>query len=207
MCIRDSSLSSGKWNNKKIKAKKRALDHAAEILDVESRRLSSSAQSLKIDSKTLEDFEHDFPYIETPDQESAFNSIRKDLSLIKPMNRVLCGDVGFGKTEVAMKSAFIATNSNKQTVVITPSTILCDQHFNSFLERFSNFGVTIKKLNRYVSKNVKDKIIKDFNSSNVDILITTHIVFNNEIDFSNTGLLIVDEEHKFGIKTKKLCKR
>ena len=200
------SLSSAKWNNKKIKAKKRALDHAAEILDVESRRLSSSAQSLKIESKTLKDFEKDFPYIETPDQESAFNSIRKDLSLIKPMNRVLCGDVGFGKTEVAMKSAFIAVNSNKQTVVITPSTILCDQHFDSFLKRFSNFGVNIKKLNRHVSKNTKDKIIKDFNSNNIDILITTHIVFNNEIDFNDTGLLIVDEEHKFGIKQKNFVK-
>jgi len=110
----------------------------------------------------LKDFENDFPYVETPDQSKSFNEIRKDLSLVKPMNRVLCGDVGFGKTEVAMKSAFVAVNSNKQIIVITPSTILSDQHYNSFLERFRNFGVTIAKINRFVSKDKKDQIINDF---------------------------------------------
>ena len=154
----------------------------------------------------LKAFENDFPYIETPDQSKSFNEIRKDLSLIKPMNRVLCGDVGFGKTEVAMKSAFVAVNSNKQIIVITPSTILSDQHYNSFLERFRNFGVTIGKINRFVSKDKKDQIINDFHLNKVDILITTHIVFNNDINFKNTGLLIIDEEHKFGIKQKNFIK-
>ena len=122
------------------------------------------------------------------------------------MNRVLCGDVGFGKTEVAMKAAFISVNSNKQVIVITPSTILCDQHYDSFLERYLNFGVNIKKLNRFVSKIEKDKTINEFNSQKVDILITTHIVFNNDINIKNTGLLIIDEEHKFGIKQKNFIK-
>jgi transcription-repair coupling factor (superfamily II helicase) len=122
------------------------------------------------------------------------------------MNRVLCGDVGFGKTEVAMKSAFVAVNSNKQIIVITPSTILSDQHYNSFLERFRNFGVTIAKINRFVSKDKKDQIINDFRLNKVDILIATHIVFNNDINFNNTGLLIIDEEHKFGIKQKNFIK-
>ncbi len=204
--IQLDSLSSAKWSSKKAKAKKRAQDHAAEILDIESRRLASNSYSLTIEDDTLKTFEDDFPFIPTKDQITSFNSIRKDLRLIKPMNRVLCGDVGFGKTEVAMKTAFISVNSNKQVIIITPSTILCNQHYDSFLDRFSNFGVNIKKLNRFVSKSKKNKIINDFNSHKVDILISTHIVFNNEINVKNTGLLIIDEEHKFGIKQKNYIK-
>tara|TARA_B100001175_G_scaffold174360_1_gene148097 strand:+ start:2389 stop:5676 length:3288 start_codon:yes stop_codon:yes gene_type:complete len=200
------SLSSTKWYIKKTKAKKRAQDHAAEILEIESRRLASNSTSLNIDSGTLKDFEDDFPYMPTDDQITAFNSIRADLRLVKPMNRVLCGDVGFGKTEVAMKSSFISVNSNKQVIIITPSTILCNQHYDSFLNRFTNFGVNIKKLNRFVSKKDKEKIISDFNSQKIDILISTHIVFNNDINTKNVGLLIIDEEHKFGIKQKNYIK-
>ena len=153
----------------------------------------------------MKEFKDDFPYIETPDQISSFNDIRKDLSLIKPMNRVLCGDVGFGKTEVAIKQ-LVAVNSSKQIIVITPSTILSDQHYNSFLQRFRNFGVSIGKLNRFVSKDKKTQLIDDFNSNKIDILIGTHIIFNDEINFKNTGLLIIDEEHKFGIKQKNYIK-
>jgi len=204
--IQLDSLSSTKWSSKKAKAKKRAQDHAAEILDIESRRLSSNSSSLTIEDNALKSFEDDFPYIPTQDQIIAFNSIKKDLSLVKPMNRVLCGDVGFGKTEVAMKASFISVNSNKQVIIITPSTILCDQHYDSFLDRFSNFGVNIKKLNRFVTKINKDIIIHDFNSQKIDILISTHIVFNNEINVKNTGLLIIDEEHKFGIRQKNYIK-
>ena len=143
------SLSSVKWKSKKNKAKKRAFDHAAEILDVESRRLQANSFVLKIDDESFEKFNDDFPYIETPDQLSAIDSIRNDIKLIKPMNRVLCGDVGFGKTEVAMRSSYISVFSNKQVVIVTPSTVLCDQHNNSFLKRFENFPVSITKLNRH----------------------------------------------------------
>ena len=200
------SLSSTKWLLKKEKAQKRSVDHAAEILDIESRRLKSFSSSLTVDSKSLIEFENDFPFTPTPDQISAFKSIKKDLSLIKPMNRVLCGDVGFGKTEVAMKAAFVSVSSNKQVIVITPSTILCDQHYDSFLKRYINFGVTVKKLNRFVSAIDKNNIINEFNLGNIDILISTHIIFNNNINFMNVGLLIIDEEHKFGIKQKNFIK-
>lgn len=200
------SLSSSKWASKKNKAKKRATDHAAEILEIESKRNNANSSSLKVDKETLDSFENDFPYIETPDQINAIQDIKKDLSLIKPMNRVLCGDVGFGKTEVAMRASFISVFSNKQVIIVTPSTILCDQHFNSFIKRFFNHPVTIKKLNRFVSNKEKQIIIEDFNNRKIDILITTHIVFNNNIEFKNTGLLIIDEEHKFGIKHKNFIK-
>ena len=200
------SLSSTKWLLKKEKAQKRSIDHAAEILDVESRRSKSFSTSLTVDTKSLIEFENDFPFTPTPDQILAFEAIKKDISLIKPMNRVLCGDVGFGKTEVAMKAAFISVNADKQVIVVTPSTILCDQHYDSFLKRYTNFGVTIKKLNRFVSNKDKNKIIDDFNLGNIDILISTHIIFSNDINFNNTGLLVIDEEHKFGIKQKNFIK-
>ena len=200
------SLSSTKWLLKKEKAQKRSIDHAAEILDVESRRSKSFSTSLTVDTKSLIEFENDFPFTPTPDQILAFEAIKKDISLIKPMNRVLCGDVGFGKTEVAMKAAFISVNAIKQVIVVTPSTILCDQHYDSFLKRYTNFGVTIKKLNRFVSNKHKNKIIDDFNLGNIDILISTHIIFSNDINFNNTGLLVIDEEHKFGIKQKNFIK-
>ena len=136
---------------KKDRAIKRSIDHAAEILDIESRRQKSSSFSLRIDDKSLREFNDEFPFTETHDQVVSFNSIQKDLSLVKPMNRVLCGDVGFGKTEVAMRAAYISAFSGKQVVLIVPSTILCDQHFNSFVKRFINFPVSIKKLNRHTT--------------------------------------------------------
>ena len=200
------SLSSTKWKQKKDRAIKRSIDHAAEILDIESRRQKSSSFSLRIDEKSLREFNDEFPFTETHDQVVSFNSIQKDLSLVKPMNRVLCGDVGFGKTEVAMRAAYISAFSGKQVVLIVPSTILCDQHFNSFIKRFMNFPVSIKKLNRHTTLKNKKEIINDFNNHKIDILITTHIIFNNEVEFQQTGLLIIDEEHKFGIKQKNFIK-
>ena len=200
------SLSSTKWKQKKDRAIKRSIDHAAEILDIESRRQKSSSFSLRIDEKSLQEFNNEFPFTETHDQVVSFNSIQKDLSLVKPMNRVLCGDVGFGKTEVAMRAAYISAFSGKQVVLIVPSTILCDQHFNSFVKRFMNFPVSIKKLNRHTTLKNKKEIINDFNDYKIDILITTHIIFNNEVEFQQTGLLIIDEEHKFGIRQKNFIK-
>ena len=122
------------------------------------------------------------------------------------MNRLLCGDVGFGKTEVAMRAAFISVFSEKQVIVLCPSTILAKQHYESFIERFNSFPVNIELLTRHVSIKNKDKIIASYNSANIDILISTHAIFNQNINYSDTGLLIVDEEHRFGIKQKDLIK-
>ncbi|NCX30655.1 MAG: DEAD/DEAH box helicase, partial [Proteobacteria bacterium] len=200
------SLSSNRWLKNKEKAKKRAYDHAAEILDVESRRQESLAYSLKVNEEDFLKFNDDFAFTETPDQLLAIDSIKKDIGLIKPMNRVLCGDVGFGKTEVAMRSAFICVSSQKQVIVLTPSTVLSNQHYESFLERFKNTAVNIKLINRHTKKSNKDKIVEEFNKNKVDILIGTHALFTSGINFSDTGLLIVDEEHKFGIRQKDIIK-
>ena len=177
------SLSSTKWKQKKDRAIKRSIDHAAEILDIESRRQKSSSFSLRIDEKSLREFNDEFPFTETHDQVVSFNSIQKDLSLVKPMNRVLCGDVGFGKTEVAMRAAYISAFSGKQVVLIVPSTILCDQHFNSFIKRFMNFPVSIKKLNRHTTLKNKKEIINeielDFKNAKV---IATFLNNHNKVD-------------------------
>ena len=161
---------------------------------------------LRVDDDEFIRFNSLFPFTETPDQLEAIESIRKDLALIKPMNRVLCGDVGFGKTEVAMRSAFISISSGKQVIILCPSTVLSEQHYESFLERFKSLAVNTKIINRHVNRKNKDDIVNDFNQGNVDILIGTHALFTSGINFSNTGLLVVDEEHKFGIKQKDIIK-
>ena len=200
------SLSSTKWLKNKEKATKRAYDHAAEILDVESRRQVAQSSVLRIENNEFNKFNSEFPYTETEDQLEAISSIRKDIGLIKPMNRVLCGDVGFGKTEVAMRAAYITVHSEKQVVVLCPSTVLADQHFESFIDRFKSFPVNIKLLTRHTNSINKKECINEFNNKNVDIIIGTHALFSSGIDFKNTGLLVVDEEHKFGIKQKDVIK-
>ena len=200
------SLSSNKWSQKKLRAEKRAYDHAAEILDIESRRLSSYAPPLRVDSSSYKDFVKEFPYKETNDQLIAIEAIQKDLSLVKPMNRLLCGDVGFGKTEIAMRAAFISVNANKQVVILAPSTVLVSQHYQSFINRFKKFGINIKSLNRYSNPSEKIETIDDFNCGKVDILIGTHSLFTQALNFKNMGLLIIDEEHRFGTKQKDIIK-
>ena len=200
------SISSTKWSKKKEKAIKQAHDHAAEILDIESRRAKSSSLSLRVSDEDFNKFNSYFPYNETKDQLLAIDEIRKDLALVKPMNRLICGDVGFGKTEVSMRAAFISVYSGKQVVVLCPSTILAKQHLESFTDRFKEFPINVSLLNRHISlKNRKELLIK-YNSKEIDILICTHAIFNQKIDYSQTGLLVVDEEHRFGMKQKDLIK-
>ena len=169
-------------------------------------RSKSSSYQLNIPDKIFNEFNQDFPYELTPDQAIAIDAIRKDINLIKPMNRLLCGDVGFGKTEVAVRASYVSCYSQKQVVILTPSTVLSDQHYESFLKRFKNVPVNIKLLNRHTSSKNKNLIIDDFNNNKIDILIGTHSIFNKDINFKNTGLVVIDEEHKFGIRQKNIIK-
>ena len=200
------SLSNTNWSSKKEKAKSRIYDHASEILKIESDRLKATSTALKVSDDEYSSFINDFPFSDTNDQEIVSRDIRKDLSLIKPMNRLLCGDVGFGKTEIAMRASFISALSNKQTIILSPSTVLTDQHFESFSKRFKNFPITIEKLSRNTSLKVKEKLYKNFKDKKIDILIGTHALFNEDLSFKNVGLLVVDEEHRFGAKQKNLIK-
>tara|TARA_B100000963_G_scaffold361447_1_gene396931 strand:+ start:114 stop:3398 length:3285 start_codon:yes stop_codon:yes gene_type:complete len=200
------SLSSNKWRIKKEKAKLKALDHAADLLDIESRRSIASSYQLKCDENTYKEFDNDFPYVLTGDQVNCINDVLNDISLIKPMNRVICGDVGFGKTEIAMRGAFVAVNSKKQVMVLAPSTILARQHLESFTKRFLNFPINIEILTRHNSPKNRENIYHDFKDKKIDILIGTHTLLNKELSLDNLGLLVIDEEHRFGIKQKEIIK-
>ena len=204
--VRLDSLSSTKWKVKKDKAKIKALDHAAELLDIESRRSIASSYQLICEESAYQEFDNDFPYVLTNDQVNCIKDILKDLALIKPMNRVICGDVGFGKTEVAMRGAFVAVHAKKQVMVLAPSTILTKQHLESFTKRFVNFPVNIELLTRHTSSKNKIKIYDNFKHGMIDILIGTHSLLNNDISLDNLGLLVIDEEHRFGIKQKEIIK-
>ena len=204
--VRLDSLSSTKWKIKKEKAKLKALDHAAELLDIESRRSIATSYQLICDDSSYLEFDRDFPYALTPDQVNCIKDILKDMALIKPMNRVICGDVGFGKTEIAMRGAFVAVQAKKQVMVLAPSTVLAKQHLESFTKRFVNFPVNIELLTRHTSSKNKIKIYDDFKYGKIDILIGTHALLNNDISLDNLGLLVIDEEHRFGIKQKEIIK-
>ena len=204
--VRLDSLSSAKWKIKKDKAKIKARDHAAELLDIESRRSVATSHQLICEEKSYQEFDKDFPYVLTADQVNCIKDILKDMALIKPMNRVICGDVGFGKTEVAMRGAFVAVHSKKQVMVLAPSTVLAKQHLESFTKRFVNFPVNIELLTRHTSLKNKSKIYDDFKDGKIDILIGTHALLNHDISLENLGLLIIDEEHRFGIKQKEIIK-
>ncbi len=204
--VRLDSLSSTKWKTKKEKARIKALDHAAELLDIESRRSIATSYQLICEDSSYFEFDKDFPYVLTADQVNCIKDILKDMSLIKPMNRVICGDVGFGKTEVAMRGAFVAVHAKKQVMVLAPSTVLAKQHLESFTKRFVNFPVNIEVLTRHTSSKNKIKIYDDFKYGKIDILIGTHALLNNDISLNNLGLLVVDEEHRFGIKQKEIIK-
>ena len=200
------SLSSNKWKVKKEKAEQKAADHAAELLDIESRRSISSSPQLICDKGAYQEFDNDFPYVLTPDQANCIEDVIKDIALIKPMNRVICGDVGFGKTEIAMRGAFIGVQAKKQVMVLAPSTVLAKQHIESFTKRFINFPVNIELLTRHTSAKARAKLYNDFKDQKIDILIGTHALLNNQISLSNLGLLIIDEEHRFGTKQKEIIK-
>ena len=200
------SLSSKKFSQKKESIKKDIYDSAVYFLETQAKRSVAQAFRLKLPSEDYQKFDQDFPFTPTKDQTTCIDQIIHDLNLIKPMDRVICGDVGFGKTEVAMRAAFIACYNNRQTLMIVPSTLLCDQHFESFTERFANFPVTISSLSRRKTEKEKKGLIEKFNNGEIDILIGTHALFNETLKYTNTALLILDEEHRFGAKQKDLIK-
>ena len=200
------SLSSKKFSQKKESIKKDIYDSAVYFLETQAKRSVAQAFRLRLPSEDYQKFDKDFPFTLTKDQTTCIDQIVHDLNLIKPMDRVICGDVGFGKTELSMRAAFIACYNNKQTLMVVPSTILCDQHFESFAERFTNFPVTISSLSRRKTEKEKKEIIEKFNNGDIDILIGTHALFNETLKYTNTALLILDEEHRFGAKQKDLIK-
>ena len=195
-------LGSDRWVKAKEKAVKQVRDTAAELLEIYARRAAKTGFACTKNEEDYRKFSSDFPFEETGDQFEAIEAVRRDLLSPQPMDRLVCGDVGFGKTEVAMRAAFTAVASGKQVVVLVPTTLLAHQHLQNFRDRFANWPVVIEELSRFRTAQEQDQVIADTENGKVDILISTHKLLHAKIDFRRLGLLIIDEEHRFGVRQK-----
>ena len=197
-----SKLGSPEWENKKSRAKKQVKDIAKDLIALYAKRRSASGFAFSKDAVLQIELESSFLYEDTPDQGLATADVKSDMEKTYPMDRLVCGDVGFGKTEVAIRAAFKAVNDRKQVAVLVPTTILAMQHFHTFTERLENFPVKVEYINRFrTAKEIKE-IIAQVKTGEIDILIGTHKIVNKDIVFKDLGLLIIDEEQKFGVKVK-----
>ena len=190
------------WRNLKKKVKSSLKKIAYQLVKLYSERNKIKRPPLDINNQLIKEFEDSFPYVETPDQKRAIEDVKKDLSSEKPMERIICGDVGFGKTEVALRAVFINAVNGKQSLVLTPTTVLSYQHYRNFKERLEPFGVKVENLSRLKSKKETEKILKELKEGKIDVLIGTHKALGDNVKFKNLGLLVIDEEHRFGVRAK-----
>ena len=202
-----AKLGGKSWARVKQAAEMAALDLAADLLRLQALRDCEKGYAFAPDDQWQKDFEDSFPFLETADQLLAVEAVKLDMECDKPMDRLICGDVGFGKTEVAMRAAFKAVMSGKQVAILSPTTILCQQHYNSFRDRMMDFPVTIEMLSRFRTQREQKKIIEGITSGGVDILIGTHRLFSDDLKFHDLGLLIIDEEQRFGVEHKEKLKK
>ncbi|MBP7548578.1 MAG: transcription-repair coupling factor, partial [Corallincola sp.] len=199
-------LGSETWAKARAKAAEQVRDVAAELLEIYARRAAKPGFAFAIDESAYTAFAADFRYVETADQAAAIGAVLRDMSLPVAMDRLVCGDVGFGKTEVAMRAAFIAVHNQKQVAVLVPTTLLAQQHFENFRDRFANQPVRIEVMSRFRSAAEQKKVLEDLVAGKVDIVIGTHKLLQKEVKFADLGLLIVDEEHRFGVRQKEQIK-
>ncbi|XZE34950.1 transcription-repair coupling factor [Pirellulaceae bacterium SH501] len=195
------------WVRQKKAAEESVVDMAAELLELQAQRRSISGIAFKPDSVWQTQFDTSFPYEETPDQLTAIAATKTDMMSSRPMERLLCGDVGFGKTEVAMRAAFKAVESGYQVAVLVPTTVLAEQHYKTFKARMAEFPFEIAKLNRFVTASQQRETLKRLTRGQIDIVVGTHRVASMDVKFYNLGLLIIDEEQKFGVELKERLKR
>ena len=199
-------LGSETWQKAKRKAAEQVRDVAAELLDIYARRAARKGHAFQDPQVDYETFSAGFPFEETPDQQAAIEAVRSDMLAAKPMDRLICGDVGFGKTEVAMRAAFIAVHSGKQVAVLVPTTLLAQQHYNSFRDRFADWPVRVEVMSRFKSAKEIQGAVQELAEGKVDILIGTHKLLQDDVKFTNLGLVIIDEEHRFGVRQKEQLK-
>ncbi|MFL2996797.1 MAG: transcription-repair coupling factor, partial [Cytophagales bacterium] len=202
-----NNLSSNDWDKKKKKIKSRLVDIAEDLINLYLKRREVVGFSFQKDSYLQIELESSFVYQDTPDQLKTTEDVKKDMEGSFPMDRLVCGDVGFGKTEIAVRAAFKAVCSNKQVLILVPTTILAFQHFKTFKKRLQNFPVSVDYLSRFRTSKDKKRIVDELVSGSIDILIGTHSVLSNKVKFKDLGLLIVDEEQKFGVTLKEKIKK
>lgn len=199
-------LGTDAWSKAKRKALEQIHDVAAELLHIQARRQAKPGFGFELDQGQYMQFTSGFAYEETLDQANAIEATLYDMQLAKPMDRLVCGDVGFGKTEVAMRAAFLAVQNNKQVAVLVPTTLLAQQHYESFKDRFADWPIRIEVLSRFGSSKSHTKTIEELAEGKVDIVIGTHKILQESVQFKNLGLMIVDEEHRFGVRDKERIK-
>ncbi len=199
-------LGTDQWARARQKAAKKARDVAAELLDIHARRAATQGHAYTVVESEYNRFLNGFPFEETPDQEKAIQAVLDDLQSPRPMDRVVCGDVGFGKTEVAMRAAFVVANSGKQVAVLVPTTLLAQQHFQNFSDRFADWPIEVVSLSRFNSPRQQSRILEQIKSGKADLIVGTHKLLSKNIRFHDLGLIIVDEEHRFGVRHKEQLK-
>jgi len=199
-------LGSGAWDKAKRRALQQVRDTAAELLNIYAQRATRKGHAFKIVQRDYEEFASGFGFEETPDQAEAISAVLADLQSGQPMDRLICGDVGFGKTEVALRAAFVAAMSGKQVAVLVPTTLLAEQHFQSFSDRFANWPIKLDELSRFRSAKETALALKELADGKLDIIIGTHKLIQKDVKFYNLGLVILDEEHRFGVQQKERLK-
>jgi len=202
-----SRLGSGVWEKQKAKVAEEVMDMAAELLDIQAARAAEPGLAYPPDTEWQREFEAEFPYEPTPDQVTSAEEIKQDMTKPRPMDRLLCGDVGYGKTELAMRAAFKACEYGKQVAVLVPTTVLAEQHYRSFRERMVNYPFEIASISRFKTPREQKEVITRTSKGEVDILIGTHRLLSKDIKFSDLGLVVVDEEQRFGVTHKERLKQ
>lgn len=201
-----SKLGGTEWQKKKSRVEKAVEDIAEDLIELYAKREEAKGFAFSPDTQWQTQFEDLFPYEETPDQLKAIQELKRDMEKPRPMDRLLCGDVGYGKTEVAIRGAFKSVLDGKQVAFLVPTTILAQQHYNNFKERFDTFPVKVEMLSRFRSQGEQKKILEDLRAGNVDIVVGTHRILSKDLKFKDLGLLVVDEEQRFGVKHKETLK-
>jgi transcription-repair coupling factor (superfamily II helicase) len=201
------SLGADKWQKEKQKASRQIKDTAANLLEIYANRANKKGIKYKLNEDNYQKFIDQFPYAETADQLKSNTDIIEDLTRVQPMDRVICGDVGFGKTEIAMRAAFIVADNAKQVAILAPTTLLAKQHYQTLLDRFADFPFNIQLLSRFVDSSQQREIIQQLAAGSCDIIIGTHRLLQKDLKFKSLGLLIIDEEHKFGVEQKEQFKK
>ena len=201
-----NKLGSSQWQKAKAKARNKVDDIADKLIEIYAARMNQTGYAFSTDNEMQLEFENAFGYELTEDQVRSVKEIKEDMEKPQPMDRLLCGDVGFGKTEVALRAVFKAILSNKQVAFLCPTTILSMQHYKTMLDRFENFSVKVALLNRFTSTKQKNQILKDLKEGNIDLLVGTHRILSKDIEFKDIGLLCIDEEQRFGVKQKEKIK-
>ena len=200
-------LGSKEWSNTKAKVKKNLREVAKDLIELYAKRQKMKGYAYTKDTEWQKQFEGEFPYQETDDQLRCIEEVKKDMENARPMDRLLCGDVGYGKTEVAIRAAFKAVMDHKQVAYLVPTTVLANQQYEGFKKRMENFAINVELLNRFRTKKEQDEVIKKLKLGEVDVVVGTHRLLSQDVEFKDLGLLIIDEEHRFGVKDKEKIKK